>query len=149
MAFAASSVRLTASGVEMSGLRAPLRTATATATVASGVALPVTTWPEARTSGYGGWMIGTSNGSPVAACCLVPPPEPNVGLTLWPVFLSNSGIIFSISALMPPGAPTETSPAPAIDAVHRMATATADEGQYFMMLLYSADPLRRLSANRS
>ena len=43
MAFAASSIRLTASGVEMSGLGSPLRTATTTATVASGVSLLATT----------------------------------------------------------------------------------------------------------
>ena len=51
MNFAASSVRFTASGVEMSGLGWPVRTATPTATVASGVALATTTLPDATTSG--------------------------------------------------------------------------------------------------
>ena len=46
--------RLAASAVEISGFGLPFRTATATATVASGVSLLERTWPEARTSGYGG-----------------------------------------------------------------------------------------------
>ena len=92
-----------ASGVEMSGLGAPVRTATPTATVASGVALAAITWPEASTSGNGGWTIGTSNGSPFATCRFVPRPDPNVAFTLWPVFFSNAGIIFSTAALTPPG----------------------------------------------
>ena len=72
MDFAPSSIRLMASGVEMSGLGAPVRTATPTATVASGVALAATTWPDASTSGNGGCTIGTSNGSPFATCRFVP-----------------------------------------------------------------------------
>ena len=71
----------TASAVEMSGFAAPLRTATPTATVASGVSLDATTWPEETTSASGGWTIGTSNASPRITCCFVPPPDPNVALT--------------------------------------------------------------------
>ena len=88
----------------MSGLGAPVRTATPTATVASGVALAAMTWPDASTSGNGGCTIGTSNGSPFVTCRLVPIPEPNVAFTLWPVFFSKAGINFSIAAWMPPGA---------------------------------------------
>ncbi len=101
--FAPSSIRLMASGVEMSGRGAPVRTATPTATVASGVALAATTWPDASTSGNGGCTIGTSNGSPFATCRFVPSPEPNVAFTLWPVFFSNAGINFSTAAWTPPG----------------------------------------------
>ena len=41
---------LTASGVEMSGLGAPVRTASPTETLASGVSLATTTWPDLITS---------------------------------------------------------------------------------------------------
>ena len=50
MDFAASSVRFTAAGVEMSGLGAPFRTASPIQPLAIKVALPGTTLPEATTS---------------------------------------------------------------------------------------------------
>src|SRR6476659_4466907 len=68
----------------MSGLGVPLRTASATATVASGVSLSGMTWPVAMTSATGGCTIGTSNASPLITCFLVPLPAPNVALTVWP-----------------------------------------------------------------
>ena len=79
-----------------------------------GVALAAITWPDASTSGYGGWTIGTSNGSPFATCRFVPRPDPNVAFTLWPVFFSNAGIIFSTAALTPPGPTSVISSARAV-----------------------------------
>src|SRR5216683_3127495 len=107
--FAESSIFLTASVDEISGLGAPFFTATPTATDASGVAVLSTTLPEASTSGKGGWTIGTSNKSPRTTCCLVPPPEPNVAFTLKPVFFSKPGMSFSTAARIPPGAIKVTS----------------------------------------
>ena len=72
MDFAASSIRFTASGVEISGFGAPFRTATPTATLASGVALLATTLPDDSTSGNGGCTIGTSKASPLATCFFGP-----------------------------------------------------------------------------
>src|SRR5712692_10620803 len=106
----------------MSGRESPFRTATATATVASGVSVLATTCPEASTSGYGGCTIGTSNGSPRTTCAFVPPPEPNVAFTLWPVRRSNSGMSFSMAARMPPGATSVTSSARTLDAPQRTST---------------------------
>ena len=65
MALAPSSIRLTASAVEMSGLGAPVRTATPTCTMASGVSLSETTWPDAVTGSNGGCTIGTSKRRPL------------------------------------------------------------------------------------
>jgi hypothetical protein len=58
----------------MAGFGAPVRTATPTETVASGVSLPAITWPEASTGSSGSCTTGTSNGSPRMTCALVPPP---------------------------------------------------------------------------
>ena len=117
---------MTASGVEMSGLGAPVLTATPTDTLASGVAVLATTCPDANTSGYGGCMTVTSNGSPAATCRLVPSPEPKVAVTLWPVFFSNSGRIWVRAARIPPGAIIVISSARAACPVPMVRTTTAD-----------------------
>src|ERR1043166_2473309 len=77
-----SSSAFTFAGVERSGFLSPVLTATPTATRASGVSEFAITFPDATTSGYGGWTIGTSNGTPSVTCFFVPRPEPNVGFTL-------------------------------------------------------------------
>src|SRR5216684_1267011 len=59
MDLAESSIFLTVSVDEISGLDAPFFTATPTATEASGVAVLSTTLPEAITSGNGGCTIAT------------------------------------------------------------------------------------------
>src|SRR3989442_117724 len=151
MAFAASSIRLTASGVEMSGLGSPLRTATTTATVASGVSLLATTLPESSTSLYGGCTTGTSNGSPRTTCWWVAPPAPIVAFTLWPVLRSKAGVILSIGHLMPPGATRVTSSARALYELHRVKTTTADESKYLiarLLLQWAGYSIRRIESLR-
>ncbi len=126
---------MTASAVEMSGFGAPVRTATPTDTVASGVSLAATTWPDAITGSNGSCTTGTSNGSPLMTRSLVPPPEPNVALTLCPVARSKSGIICSTAALMPPGAMRVTSAARPRSELHTVMMATADNSKRFMAFL--------------
>src|SRR5258705_4819527 len=76
--FAASSIFLKASGVEISGLGAPFLTATPTATEARGVALVSTTLPEARTSGNGGWTHAAPGAPPRHTFRFVPPPKTHI-----------------------------------------------------------------------
>src|SRR5512138_2263853 len=116
----------------MSGLRWPLRTATPTATVASGVAVSTTTCPEATTSGYGGCTMGTSNGSPAATWRFVPSPDPNVAFTLCPVARSNPGISCRMAAWTPPGATSVISSARAADATKNDTSTTLDDNRCLM-----------------
>ena len=103
MDFAPSSIRLTASGVEMSGFGAPVLTATPTATVASGVALPRSRGPTRapRETAAGRSARRTARRSPPASSSRGPirtSPSPCARSSS-----RTSGIIFSIAALTPPG----------------------------------------------
>jgi hypothetical protein len=70
---------------------------------------------------------------------LVPPPEPNVALTLCPVARSKSGIICSTAALMPPGATRVTSTARATSQLPMVIMAMANNSTYFMVFLPVGD----------
>ena len=78
--------------------------------------------------------MGTSNGSPLMTRSLVPPPEPNVALTLCPVACSKAGISCCTAALIPPGAIRATSAARASSQLHTPMMATADSSAYFFMV---------------
>src|SRR5262245_29501591 len=79
---------------------------------------------------------------------LVPPPEPNVGLTLCPVARSKSGIICCTAALIPPGAIRVTSAAHAAPQLHTdtATVATVDSSVYFFMVCLLPIFLFELSA---
>src|SRR5258705_13991365 len=132
MAFAASSIRLTASAVEMSGLRSPFLTTTTMPTVASGVSVLAMTLPESMTSLYGGCTTGTSNGAPCTTCRCVAPPAPMVAFRTWPVFFSKPGFIISSGHRMPPGATRVTSSARADCAPPARTARTAVVTSFFM-----------------
>ena len=87
-----------------SGLGVPAGMPTTTLTVAIGVSVLGITLPEAMTVSSGGWTTGTSNISPSMVRDLAAPPEPKVGVTLWPVAFSKAGIRVWIAVRMPPGA---------------------------------------------
>src|SRR5262249_10714803 len=116
----------------MSGLGAPARTARPIETVASGVSLWGATCPDAITGSSGGCATGTSKGSPLTMRSFVPPPEPKVALTLWPVARSKAGMSSSRAAPMPPGAISVISAARTKDALDAMMTATTGNNEGFI-----------------
>src|ERR1700688_2968816 len=103
MDFALSNVRLTASGVEISGLAAPFCTAIARRSLAMTVALPGTMLPVLSASGKGAKRSDTSKACPLATVFRVLTPVPYVILTWIPDFASKSPTNFSIVALMGSG----------------------------------------------
>src|SRR6266403_4640562 len=103
MDLALSSVRLTASGVEMSGLGAPFCTASAKRSLAMTVALPGTMLPVLSASAKGANSSDTSKAWPLATVFLVLTPVPYVTLTCVPVLASKRSSNFSIVALMGSG----------------------------------------------
>src|SRR6267143_1702337 len=133
MDFALSSVRLTASGVEMSGLGAPFCTASAKRSLAITVALPGTTLPVLSASGKGSNRSDTSKAWPLATVFLVLTPVPYVILTSVPVLASNPAINFSIVALMGSGDRRVISlwARAADEMLSARATTATEESRYF------------------
>ena len=92
MARAASSVRLSASGVEISGLGAPLRTATPTLERARVASEPRASLPALSKPSMA--LRGASTKSAASPSCIrftMATPSPNAMLTLWPLAISNCG----------------------------------------------------------
>src|SRR5712692_7952421 len=128
MDFALSSVRLTAAGVEMSGLGAPFCTASAKRSLAMTVALLGTMLPVLSASGKGANRSDTSNAWPLATVFLVLTPVPYVILTWVPVLASKPATNFSIVALMGSGDRRVISLwAPALDKMLSASAATTTE----------------------
>ena len=103
MDFALSSVRRTASAVEMSGLGAPFLTASARRSVAITVALFGSMFPVLSASGNGANNSETSRAWPFATVFRVLTPVPYVILTCAPVLASKSPTNFSSVALIGSG----------------------------------------------
>src|SRR6266576_5963530 len=133
MDFALSSVRLTASGVEMSGLGAPFCTASAKRSLAMTVALPGTMLPVLSASGKGANRSDTSKAWPLATVFLVLTPVPYVTLTCVPVLALKPSSNFSIVALIGSGDRRVISLwACAMDEIPSARTTTArEESGYF------------------
>src|SRR5467141_896953 len=133
MDFALSSVRLTASGVEMSGLGAPFCTASAKRSLAITVALPGTTLPVLSASGKGANRSDTSKAWPLATVFLVLTPVPYVILTSVPVLASNPSSNFSIVALIGSGDRRVISlwARAADEMLSARATTATEESRYF------------------
>src|SRR3984893_17587067 len=103
MDLALSSARLTAAGVEMSGLGAPFCTASAKRSLAMTVALLGTMLPVLSASGNGANKSETSKACPLATVFLVLTPVPYVTLTWVPVLASKPSSNFSSAALIGSG----------------------------------------------
>src|SRR5712671_3455061 len=133
MDFALSSVRLTASGVEMSSLGAPFCTASAKRSLAMTVALPGTMLPVLSASAKGANSSDTSKAWPLATVFLVLTPVPYVTLTCVPVLASKPSSNFSIVALIGSGERRVISLwACAMDEMPSARTTTArEESGYF------------------
>src|SRR6266403_154607 len=133
MDFALSSVRLTASGVEMSGLGAPFCTASAKRSLAMTVALPGTMLPVLSASAKGANSSDTSKAWPLATVFLVLTPVPYVTLTCVPVLASKRSSNFSIVALIGSGDRRVISLwARAVDEMlSARATTATEESRYF------------------
>src|SRR5260370_22521447 len=133
MDFALSSVRFTASAVEMSGLGAPFCTASAKRSLAMTVALLGTMLPVLSGSGNGANRSETSNAWPLATVFLVLTPVPYVTLTCVPVLASKPSTNLSIVALMGSGDRRVISLwAPALDEMlSASAATTTEESVYF------------------
>src|SRR6266436_2975618 len=133
MDFALSSARLTASGVEMSGLGAPFCTASAKRSLAMTVALLATMLPVLSASAKGANSSDTSNACPLATVFLVLTPVPYVTLTCVPVLASKPSSSFSIVALMGSGDRSVISlwaRAPD-EMLSARATTATEESRYF------------------
>src|SRR3984893_11184876 len=133
MDLALSSARLTAAGVEMSGLGAPFCTASAKRSLAMTVALLGTMLPVLSASGNGANKSDTSKAWPLATVFLVLTPVPYVTLTWVPVLASKPSSNFSSVALMGSGDRRGIWVwALALGEIHSAtATTSTDESGYF------------------